>query len=200
VQALAQLVTVQNQRVVFNLPQPARELLRADDSDLVYYQVLGAKGEVLSGERDFPGPPDEEKPAAGEVHLRDEEMRGLDVRVVLPKKCDSRLVNAAARSYFDKLLKAGVRVYEYGPRMLHTKALLVDEDLSIIGTSNFDTRSFSLNFEIVLMFCDEGVAKKLAAGLSDDLAAAKEVTAKSRKPGFLSRLTESIARLFSPIL
>ena len=53
VQALAQLVTVQNQRASFNLPQPAREILRADDADQVYYQVLGSRGELLSGERDF---------------------------------------------------------------------------------------------------------------------------------------------------
>lgn len=81
VQALAQLVTVQNQRVTFNLPQPAREMLRADDSDHVYYQVLGARGELLSGERDFPQPPEDERPAPGETRLRDDEMRGLDVRV-----------------------------------------------------------------------------------------------------------------------
>jgi two-component system sensor histidine kinase TctE len=81
VQALAQLVTVQQQRVVFNLPQPAREILRADDSDLVYYQVLGANGELLSGERDFPMPPEDERPQVGEVRLRDDDMRGLDMRV-----------------------------------------------------------------------------------------------------------------------
>ncbi|HYF43606.1 MAG TPA: sensor histidine kinase N-terminal domain-containing protein [Ramlibacter sp.] len=81
VQALSQLVTVQQQRVAFNLPQPARELLRADDSDHVYYQVLGARGELLSGERDFPQPPDGERPVIGEVRLRDDEMRGLDVRI-----------------------------------------------------------------------------------------------------------------------
>jgi two-component system sensor histidine kinase TctE len=82
VQALAQLVTVQDQRASFKLPRPAREVLRADDSDLVYYQVLGANGELLSGERDFPPPREEEqRPPAGEVHLRDDEMRGLDVRV-----------------------------------------------------------------------------------------------------------------------
>src|SRR3954453_6804548 len=81
VQALAQLVLVQNQRVVFNLPQPAREMLRADDSDLVYYQVLGPHSEFLSGERDFPHPPEDEVPQIGDVRLRNDEMRGLDVRV-----------------------------------------------------------------------------------------------------------------------
>ncbi|MDB5860111.1 MAG: sensor histidine kinase [Ramlibacter sp.] len=81
VQALAQLVTVQSQRATFNLPQPAREILRADDSDHVYYQVLGPRSELLSGERDFPLPPEEERPQLGETRLRDDEMRGLDVRV-----------------------------------------------------------------------------------------------------------------------
>lgn len=81
VQALAQLVTVSNQRAAFNLPQPAREILRADDSDHVYYQVLGSRGELLAGERDFPLPRDEERPGPGETRLRDDEMRGLDVRV-----------------------------------------------------------------------------------------------------------------------
>jgi two-component system, OmpR family, sensor histidine kinase TctE len=79
--ALAQLVTVRDQRVLFNLPLPARELLRADESDTVYYQVLGAKGEYLSGERDFPLPPDEEKTAPGVVSLRDDEHHGTSIRV-----------------------------------------------------------------------------------------------------------------------
>jgi two-component system sensor histidine kinase TctE len=81
VQALAQLVTVQPQRAAFNLPQPAREILRADDADQVYYQVLSPQGELLSGERDLPAPPDQERAAPGETRLRDAEMRGLDVRV-----------------------------------------------------------------------------------------------------------------------
>lgn len=81
VQAIAQLVAVQGGRVVFNLPQPAREILRADDSDHVYYQVLGARGELLSGERDLPLPPPDEALALGETLLRDADMRGMEVRV-----------------------------------------------------------------------------------------------------------------------
>jgi two-component system sensor histidine kinase TctE len=81
VQALAQLVAVQNQRVTFNLPQPAREILHADDADQVYYQVLGPRGELLSGERDFPQPHEDERAPPSETRLRDDEMRGLDVRV-----------------------------------------------------------------------------------------------------------------------
>ena len=70
--ALAQLVSVNNNKVQFGLPLPARELLRADDSDTVYYQVLGANGEYLSGERALPLPPDDEKAVPGEVRIRDD--------------------------------------------------------------------------------------------------------------------------------
>ena len=81
-QALAQLVKVgPDQRVQFNLPQPASELLRADESDMVYFQVIGPQGELLGGDRDLPAPEDEDKTANYEVRLRDAEMRGLEVRV-----------------------------------------------------------------------------------------------------------------------
>ena len=81
VQALSKLVVVKNNTVQFNLTGPAREILRADDTDLVYYQVMGARGEMLSGERDLPAPPDEEKPIDGDVRLREDKINGEDVRV-----------------------------------------------------------------------------------------------------------------------
>mgnify|MGYP001788357340 CR=1 FL=1 len=81
VQALGKLVVVKDNTVQFNLTGPAREILRADDTDLVYYQVLSARGEILSGERDLPMPPDEEKPIDGEVRLREDKIGGEDVRV-----------------------------------------------------------------------------------------------------------------------
>jgi two-component system sensor histidine kinase TctE len=83
VQALAQQVRMgPDQQVQFSLPQPASELLRADETDLVYYQVLGGRGEHLSGDRDLPLPkPNQIKGSSYQVHIRDDEMRGLDVRV-----------------------------------------------------------------------------------------------------------------------
>jgi two-component system, OmpR family, sensor histidine kinase TctE len=81
VQALAQLVRSDGERVAFNLPAPAREILRADDADLIYYQVLGTRGEFLSGERDLPLPSEEEPEITGEVVLRDDVMKGTPLRV-----------------------------------------------------------------------------------------------------------------------
>ncbi|MEN9373421.1 MAG: hypothetical protein RIR79_973 [Pseudomonadota bacterium] len=79
--ALAQLITVRYNKVQFLLPQPARELLRADDSDTVYYQVLGGNGEFLSGEKNLPPPPENEKITVGEIRLRDAEFRDNTIKV-----------------------------------------------------------------------------------------------------------------------
>lgn len=79
--ALAQFVTVRGGQVDFSLPQPASELLRADESDFVYFQVLAPSGKYLAGERDLPPPPPEEKASSSEVRLRDAELRGIGIRV-----------------------------------------------------------------------------------------------------------------------
>ncbi len=80
-QALSLLASVQQGKASFNLPLPAREILRADEDDLVYYQVLGLRGEFLSGERELPLPPEEDAPETGRVKLRDDEFRGQEVRI-----------------------------------------------------------------------------------------------------------------------
>ncbi len=125
---------------------------------------------------------------------------GVDVRLLVPKLSDSRLVTHAARSYFDTLMDAGVKVYEYGPRMLHTKAMLVDDDLAMIGSANFDHRSFRLNFEICLMFRDVGVAGDLAKLIEGEFAHAPRVRADRAQPLLRERLPEAFARLLSPLL
>jgi len=79
--AMAQLITIRYDRVEFVLPRPARELLRADDSDTVYYQVTGPQGELLGGERDLPAPPATEKITLDEVRIRDDVVNGFDVKV-----------------------------------------------------------------------------------------------------------------------
>ena len=81
VQTLARLVLVQDGKLQFLLPQPAREILRGDDADRVYYQVLDAAGKLLSGERDVPAPTADEPPESGVVYLHDATMRGQPVRV-----------------------------------------------------------------------------------------------------------------------
>ncbi|HXH00740.1 MAG TPA: cardiolipin synthase [Xanthomonadaceae bacterium] len=125
---------------------------------------------------------------------------GLDVRLLVPRRSDSLLVTLAARSYFDTLLKAGVHIHEYGPRLLHSKALLVDDDLALIGSANFDNRSFRLNFEVSMLFLDAGVATELAGLIEAESAKAPLVHEDRARPLLTVRLPEALARLLSPLL
>ena len=81
VRAMAQLITIKRGRAEFALPRPARELLRADDSDTVYYQVIGPRSEFLGGERELPAPSPDEKVVLDEVRIRDDVVKGFDVKV-----------------------------------------------------------------------------------------------------------------------
>ena len=133
--------------------------------------------------------------------LRTAALRGVDVRLLLPSLSDSRAVSAAARSYYDSLMAAGVRIYEYQPRMLHAKTLVVDSWLAAVGTANFDNRSFRLNFEVTALVFGQRLADELAALFERDLAHAKHITASSRARMRLGpRLFEATARLLSPLL
>ena len=137
---------------------------------------------------------------AARMALTSAALRGLDVRVIVPVRGDSAVVTAAARSYFDGLVEAGVRVFEYQPRMLHGKALLVDDTTCLIGTANFDPRSFKLNFELALLVDDRDLARRLEREMLDNIASATEVRAGAPKPPFARRLAEAWARLLSPLL
>ena len=127
-------------------------------------------------------------------------LAGLDVRLLVPRRSDSVLVTLAARSYFDTLLEAGVKVYEYGPRMLHTKALLVDEHMVLIGSANFDHRSFRLNFEVSVLLDDHALAARLEQHLEGEFLDAPRVVLDTHRPLIRQRLPEALARLLSPLL
>ena len=137
---------------------------------------------------------------AARMALASAALRGLDVRVVLPARSDSLLVSAAARSYYDELLAAGVRVFEYQPRMLHSKALLVDDDTCFLGSANFDHRSFRLNFELSVMLHDPGLAGELEQEIRASLGHCREVRTDAPAGPFWRRLGDACARLLSPLL
>jgi cardiolipin synthase len=128
-------------------------------------------------------------------------MRGVDVRLLVPVRGDSRLIDLAARSYVAELLASGVKVYEYLPRFVHAKTIVVDDDLAIVGSANLDNRSFRLNFELTVLLYDREIAARLAAAFEADLAESRAMDAASRARLTLPRrLGEAGARLLSPLL
>ena len=134
-----------------------------------------------------------------ETALRVAELRGIDVQVIVPKQGDSRLVTAASHTYCESLVKAGIRIFEYGPPMLHAKTMVVDETVAVIGTANLDNRSFRLNFEIAAAFYDARLVERMAARFDEDRSQCKPFPLRRRGPR-ITQLLESVARLTSPVL
>jgi cardiolipin synthase len=134
-----------------------------------------------------------------ESALRVAELRGVDVQVIVPKEGDSRLVTMASKTYCESLAKAGIKMYEFGPPMMHAKTLLVDETVALVGTANLDNRSFRLNFEVAAAFYDVRVVRHLAKRFEDDRKRSRKFSSK-RRSVMATQLLESIARLTSPVL
>jgi cardiolipin synthase len=128
-------------------------------------------------------------------------LRGVDVRILIPGNSDSWLAGHAALYYISRLAHLGIRVFEYEPGFMHQKVALIDDAMSLVGTANFDNRSFRLNFEVTALVYDEDFAARIAAMLQDDLDTASELdVAGLRNGGWWWRLKVSIARLAAPIL
>ncbi|MDR2129433.1 MAG: cardiolipin synthase [Burkholderiaceae bacterium] len=126
-------------------------------------------------------------------------LRGVQVKIMVPAMSDSRLVTAAARSYFDELQKAGILIFEYQGHMFHTKTLLADDHYGMVGSANFDNRSFRLNFEVAAIVLDQAFNQQLAQMFEHDLSSCRLAPIDRKLPAH-QKLFEAVARLFSPLL
>lgn len=123
--------------------------------------------------------------------------RGVDVQLVLPSVSDFAPVRAAGQSYYDRLLRAGVRIHELQGSMLHTKTAVFDGVVSIVGSSNMDYRSFVANNELNAVVLGEDFGTAMQALFERDVKASHEIVlAQWRERGLLPRLREIGARLF----
>lgn len=100
---------------------------------------------------------------------------GVDVRLLVPRKSDVWLARWAAQAAYANLLKAGVRIYEYLPRMLHAKTAVVDGKWATLGTANLDYRSFFVNYELNLVTRDIDICGALNAQFINDISEAEEI-------------------------
>ncbi len=128
-------------------------------------------------------------------------LRGVDVRILLPSTGDHAATHFAGWSFFDEVLESGCRIFRYTAGFCHQKVVLVDSDLSLVGSANLDNRSMRLNFELGALVESEQFAAEVNAMLTDDLARSEEVQVGDfgRQPLHF-RLVARFARLFAPIL
>lgn len=125
---------------------------------------------------------------------------GVDVRIITPHKWDKRLVHMATRSYYHTLWENGVKIYEYTPGFMHAKTVVSDDEIAVVGSINFDYRSFYLHFECgAYLYNTASVAAVKDAFLAyEDVSA--EITPKPQRRDAFSSLYHAILRLLAPLL
>ena len=134
--------------------------------------------------------------------MRTAALAGVDIRLMIPRKADAKLVEWASRSYVMEAIEAGVKVYLYMGGFNHSKLLVSDDNLCTVGSTNIDFRSFENNFEANAFFYDEEMAQRIKRIYLKDESCSilvDDVAYFVRRP-FLKRLFESIVRLLSPLL
>ena len=127
--------------------------------------------------------------------------RGIATTIVLPARNDSWFVAAASRSHYSELLDAGVRIHEYIGGLLHTKSLTVDGEMTLIGSANMDRRSFDLNFENNILFCDKDLTQAIRRRQEEYIAQSRPVSQTDVAAwGLRYRLRNSVMAILSPVL
>ncbi|UQZ36801.1 cardiolipin synthase [Paenibacillus sp. PK3_47] len=128
-------------------------------------------------------------------------LSGVDVRIMIPNKPDHMFVYSATLAHAGELLPYGVKILQYEKGFMHAKTIVVDQEIASVGTTNIDTRSFRLNFEVNALVCDEKIATELHDLFLKDSLSCSELTLQryEARPNLL-KFKEAIARLLSPIL
>lgn len=125
----------------------------------------------------------------------------VDVRIMIPRRCDSLMLRYSSFSYIKECLQAGIKIYFFEPGMLHSKALIVDDEFSTMGSTNFDFRSFEHNFEGNILIYSRKINAQLKRQFHADQKESRRISLSAwhRRP-FSQKILESLLRLLSPIL
>ncbi len=132
--------------------------------------------------------------------LRSASESGVDVRIVTPRYPDKKQVFEVTRSNYEKLLDAGVRIYEYLPGFVHTKMFLSDDEVAIVGTTNLDYRSFFLHFELSVVFYSSSIIREVKDDMIKIMDFGEEVNGKFKERNPIKRCFRFFYGLFSPAL
>ncbi|HEV8241454.1 MAG TPA: phospholipase D-like domain-containing protein [Thermoanaerobaculia bacterium] len=127
--------------------------------------------------------------------------RGVDVRLLLPAKSDVRILVHAGHGWYSRLLRKGVRIFEYERAFLHAKTMVADRYCSVVGSTNLDFRSFQFNAECNLVTLDDEVGERLAKEFEGDLVHSREITREAwRRRTTRHRIADRFAGMLTPFL
>lgn len=128
-------------------------------------------------------------------------LSGIDVRIIMPSIPDKKLVYILSQSYYDKLLKSGVKIYEYKNGFIHGKSCIVDSEVSVVGTINFDFRSLYLHYECGIWSYNTGIERKISDDFIKTQNNSNQISyEKWKKRNIFRKIFEAILFLFAPLL
>ena len=125
---------------------------------------------------------------------------GVDVRIITPHVWDKKMVHLATRSYYRELILGGVRIYEYSPGFIHSKVFVSDDIVASVGTTNLDFRSLYLHFECGAMLYGSRAVLQARDDFLSTLSSCEEILEDKCKTDLITRMINSILRLFAPLL
>ena len=126
--------------------------------------------------------------------------RGVDVRIVTPAIPDKKIVFRLTRSYYEPLIKAGVKIYEYTPGFIHSKSFVCDDRIGVVGTINMDYRSLYLHFECATLMCGSSAVMDLKKDCLETFEISKEIRHEDCRRNFFGLLFDAFLRIVSPLL
>jgi len=133
--------------------------------------------------------------------LKTASLSGIDVRIVVPHIPDKKIVYMITQSYYQELLDAGVKIYEYTPGFIHSKSIISDDTLGIVGSANFDYRSLYLHYEVSCMLYDTSSLQDIKNDFLKTIEESEEIKRENlKKPNIFKKIFVSIIRVFSPMM
>ena len=134
-----------------------------------------------------------------EQALENAAFRGVDVKIVTPHIPDKKSIFLITKSYYPKLLQAGVKIFEYAPGFIHSKMYVVDSSYALLGTVNMDYRSLVHHFENSVFICRHNVIKDISVDFEKTLEESVEITEADTKSNIFSRFIWSLLNIFGPL-
>lgn len=125
---------------------------------------------------------------------------GIDVKIILPGIPDKKIVNQVTKSYYQRLIESGVKVYEYKKGFNHSKIVIIDEELATIGSVNFDYRSFYLSFECGVLIYKSNVINDVLLDYNTMLTESTQISIEDARSPLITRIFRAILQAISPML
>jgi len=132
--------------------------------------------------------------------IRNAALRGVDVRIVTPFIPDKKLIQIVTRGAYPDLMEAGVKIYEYLPGFVHSKQVLVDDEIAVVGTINFDYRSLVHHYENAIWMYETPEIPKIRADFDNIFAVSREIKLETFRVAWYQHLVKEIMQLFAPML